>query len=63
MPQPDIYLLIGLYILHWRLFEHVSRGGLDFRNYILLVAFYLLEIYLTSSIARFWDSVPDGSLQ
>ena len=52
----------------WRLFTIWTRfwSGFDFPNYILLVTYYFLEIYLVSTIlfnCTFWDSVPDGSLQ
>jgi len=63
----DAWCLPGIYLFSiWGLFGNVSGRGLDFRNYILLVTYYLLEIYFASTIlfnCTFWDSVPNGSLQ
>ena len=67
LPQSNTSFFIGLFSslkTIWT-FSTRFRSGLDFRNYILLIAYYLLEIHLPSILfdCTLWDSVPDGSLQ
>ena len=81
LPQFGIYSLRGLhacrnlifiYSLVCSIYSSLETiwtrfwSGSCFPNYILLIAYYLLEIYLTSVIlfdCTLWYSVPDGSLQ